>query len=256
QQTGGGTSCGEFAWKVDDAAPNGGYDTSTNQYGNTPVLNGPTITFSNSDSQTFDWVISAGYTVCAVIVKASTYALVYNSDPAASSDTGLYSPTNPNNGNLFDISHVSLVFSEADGGQCYEEETAWAEGDRYVNRGNWAMNVPYAGEEKTVDLIADFTNYVDAGDVTFSAPVAGVVTITINLTGGAIFYYDGASERADENLKIQDYDKAPNKTPKIGLFDHKWTFDVGTTTATVQVPQNNFYGIHVDLALVVDCSTP
>ena len=78
----------------------------------------------------------------------------------------------------------------------------------------------------------------------------------LNLTGGAIFYYDGASERADENLKIQDYDKAPNKTPKIGLFDHKWTFDVGTTTATVQIPQNNFYGIHVDLALVVDCSTP
>jgi hypothetical protein len=115
------------------------------------------------------------------------------------------------------------------------------------------MYTPYTGEEKTADPIADYTNYVDAGDVTFSAPVNGEVTITITLTGGAIFYYDANDVFFDDNLKIQDYSAAPKKTPKVGLFAWKWQIDVGATTATVVVPVKNFYGVHLDLALPVLC---
>jgi hypothetical protein len=258
EQAGG---CGDFAWKVDASAPDGDYDTSTDQYGNIPVVGGPTITISNSDGQIFDWSISEGYEVCAVIVKASTKALVYNYPDGSSSDTDLNSVVKTEavydeNGNLitpetyYDVSHVTFCFNKTDGGDCYQEETAWAAGNRYTQRGNWATYTPYPGDGNSVNIFAGKTTLV--GTATFADNGDNTVTITIDLTGGAIFYYDLNDLVADENLKVQNYDTAPSGNPSPGTFDSKATFDVGSTSGSIIVPLNNFYGIHLDIA--VDCS--
>lgn len=224
----------EFAYKVDNPAENGDYGPE----------DGQTITIWGSDGYQFNWDVSP-YPLGAVMVKAGTGYLVYEY-ASALGDTELVAPEGKQ------VSHVSFCWNISE--MCYEEETAWAEGDRYVKRGNWAMYVDYYGEEKTVRIIADYSNYVDIGTATFSAPDEdGMVTITINLTGGAIFYYDLNDPYYDDNLKIQDYDAAPKKTPRPGRFAWKWQIPTGATTATVTVPLNNFYGVHMDVALPVPC---
>lgn len=48
-----------------------------------------------------------------------------------------------------------------------------------------------------------------------------------------------------ENVKIQDYDAAPSGNPNPGQFAHK--AQAGSSPFTIAVPENAFYGIHVDL---------
>jgi len=116
-------------------------------------------------------------------------------------------------------------------------ETAWGAGDRYEDPGNWATFTSYTGVAKTVTLFAGQT--LDAGTVAFSAPVGGVVTITITLNPGWRF--------ADvaENVKIQDYAAAPSGNPAIGLFAHKG--DATSSPFSIEVPENGFYGVHADV---------
>lgn len=130
---------------------------------------------------------------------------------------------------------------------CYEfvGETAWAAGIRYVRRGNWATYTPYV-PNSTVILYAGQT--INVGSVHFSAPVAGKVTITINLTGSWEF-----APRA-ENVKIQDYATAPSGNPAPGLFAWKGT-GVGQTFS-IEVPVNNFYGVHVDVGYWMQVACP
>jgi hypothetical protein len=227
--------CGAFAYKVDEWDEDKGMDGTYTHVG-------ATITISNSNGKTFDWSISAGYTVCKVIVKASTGALIYSYEDATS-DAGLVAPEGK------DISHVTFCFNETDA--CYEEESAWAEGDRYVKKGNWAMYVKYEGVAKSVRIIADFTNYVHIGTATFSAPDGnGKITIEITLIDGAIFYYDLNDPLYDNNLKIQGYSSAPTKTPSPGSFAYKYRVDPGSSTYTTPlIPRSNFYGVHLDVAL-------
>jgi hypothetical protein len=118
--------------------------------------------------------------------------------------------------------------------------TAWAaNGDEpgqlpvYPGGGNWATYVEYFGAQKTVSFFAGQTHYV--GTVTFSAPVDGMVTITVNL--------ENASFKAGEVLAVQDYATAPiNVNTAPGQFDHK--VDATGTTAQIVVPANNFYIVH------------
>jgi hypothetical protein len=117
-----------------------------------------------------------------------------------------------------------------------KDETAWADGDRYVKRGNWATYTAYNGVEKTVTLFAGQT--YDIGSVTFSAPSSGFVTITIELNEF------GAFQNTKENVKIEGYTKAPSKNPAPGRFTYKG-HAVGSTYEIV-VPVYNFYGVHVD----------
>jgi len=115
-------------------------------------------------------------------------------------------------------------------------ETAWADGLRYVQQGNWATYTPYEGSFKQVALFAG--QDINIGLVTFSAPVNGMVTISIDLNS------NGGFQNVAENVKIQDYEYAPMGNPSIGLFDYK-----GTATGysfSIEVPFNNFYGVHVD----------
>jgi hypothetical protein len=130
--------------------------------------------------------------------------------------------------------------------QCYvfDGETAWAaNGDkplelRYTKRGNWATYVKYEGA-KTTTLFAGQT--IDVGSVGFSAPVDGNVTITVELNDPWEF------EDVLENLKVQDYKKAPSGNPEPGLFAHKKTCDAASSSCSIVVPVNNFYGVHVNV---------
>jgi hypothetical protein len=129
-----------------------------------------------------------------------------------------------------------LVIAEAG---TWVRETAWADGLLYNDDGpgNWATYTPYSGVPATVTLYAGQT--MPAGTVQFSAPVGGEVTITITLNTGWRFYDDA------ENVKIQDYAVAPSGNPSPGQFATKG-YATGSSFS-INVPQNNFYGVHVDV---------
>jgi uncharacterized repeat protein (TIGR01451 family) len=124
-----------------------------------------------------------------------------------------------------------------------DDETAWASNELGVplvlpfnpgGTGNWATYVEYLGAEKLVTFYADQTT--DVGTVHFSAPVGGMVTITIMLTGGATFA-DGSV------VAVQDYSSAPSGNPSPGQFDYKESPD-SPTMHTITVPENNYYAVH------------
>ncbi len=125
----------------------------------------------------------------------------------------------------------------------WKEETAWAAGSRYVQPGNWATYTPYVAGS-TVDLLAGQT--MQAGAVYFSALEGGMVTIAILLNGGWRFAPDNP-----ESVKVQDYTDAPSGNPAPGQFDHK-AADIAGSFAVMVVPENNFYGIHVDVEWLVE----
>ncbi len=126
--------------------------------------------------------------------------------------------------------------------RCYQDETAWVFGPRYVNQGNWATYTPYDGTAKTETIYAGQT--YEAGTATFSAAVGGQVTITITLNSNFIF------QNGTELIKIQGYNTTPpSSNPAPGQFT---TFK-GTST-TITVPQYAFYGIHLDVKRQVPCN--
>lgn len=174
-----------------------------------------------------------------MIVKGSNAANVYCYEGGSTSDTGLFAPTSTNRkGKIIQhaISHVTFCYNPP---ECkWVGETAWAAGDRYVTKGNWAMYVAYNGVEKTVDLIAG-QNMV-AGEVSFSKADNGNVTITITLKDGWRF-----DPNTNESVKIQDYSEAPISNPNPGGFAHKG--DAEASPFSITVPKNNYYGVHVDV---------
>ena len=126
----------------------------------------------------------------------------------------------------------------------WEGETAWADGLPYNEdgKGNWATYTPYDEAGFGVPLYAGQT--MEAGTVEFSEPDNGSVVITIQLNEGWQFKDSGA------NVKIQDYDSAPSGNPSPGQFD--WKGDATGSSFEIEVPENSFYGVHVD---VERCST-
>jgi len=129
-----------------------------------------------------------------------------------------------------------IITPEPEPNCTWNDETAWSAGTRYVKKGNWATYTSYNGVEETVILFAGQTNNI--GNVTFSAPVDGNITITIELNEFGEF------QNVSENVKIQDYSTAPTKNPKPGQFDYK--AEASGSTFEIVVPVNNFYGVHID----------
>ncbi len=176
-----------------------------------------------------------------MIVKGSNAANVYCYDPPVYGDTELIAPTKYNKktgkpDGTYAISHVTFCYNPP---ECeWIGETAWATGDRYVTKGNWATYVTYEGVEKKVDLIAG-QNMV-AGEVSFSKADNGNVTITITLKDGWRF-----DPNTNESVKIQDYSEAPISNPNPGGFAHKG--DAEASPFSITVPKNNYYGVHVDV---------
>lgn len=225
------------------------------------------ITLSNATRYKFNWA-SDPYAIGAVVVQGGPkdniyfYAHpVYNlTGEALMEDTDLVPYDQGGKGKKESISHLNFCWNKTDDNgydQCYKEETAWASnGDEhgeisYIEASQWATYVEYFKVEKTVSLFAGRT--IAAGSVTFSEPVGGMVTITVNLDNGFVFYFDLADDEEDDNLKVQDYAEAPEGNPAIGLFDWKTFIPAGSTTGSIIVPANNYYGVHLDVAQLVDC---
>lgn len=249
---GGNRTCDEVAAAFD---VNGGFEFSSdrvNYEGGSFQGSFPAVFDVSTDGTYVSWSITppAGFCVVnvAVIVKGSDDANVYFYGEGLTSDAGLAAPINAS-GKPAGLSNLTFCYNlePCNGGDCYEGETAWAANGntpgslRYTPRGNWATYVKYEGAAKTVTLFAGQT--INAGTVYFSAPVNGEVTISISLADGFRL-----AEGEVESVKIQDYASAPSGNPAPGLFAYKGS------SFTVTVPQNNFYGVHVDVERKVECT--
>lgn len=219
-----------------DVAPPLGYPAEGAPNGTIVTPDGASITISGSNGSTFNW--SSTWPVCAVIVKASTKALVYYYD-GSYGDTGLWAPENK------EVSHVTFCYSEPE--LCYEwkEETAWGgnlEGPIPINpktkkpAGAWWFLYDGVGEET---LWAG--QFMNAGTVELIGS-----DIVITLAEG--WYL----QDVDEPVKIQGYNTGgiPAARPAAGLFT---TYKGDALTIPVDV--FDFYAIHLDVMkkIVVDC---
>ena len=120
---------------------------------------------------------------------------------------------------------------------CYQEESAWAAGVRYVSRGNWATVTPYPAG--TVNVWAGQNKL--AGTATFSAITNGKVTISIKLDA------NWSLQEVSNPVKIMGYSTQPSGNPSPGRFTSKGS------SLTVTLDAANYYGIHLDVREAVEC---
>ena len=215
------------------------------------------ITILNSTGYKFDWSADPN-PIGAVIVKASTTAQFYEYSPQVFSDTELMSPVNYKNGKQYAISHVTFCWNPEED-MCYQKETAWADGTRYVDPGNWATYTPYPTDPVT--FFAGQT--IEAGIVSFSEVVDGKITITVDLNEGWSFaYIDEEGTKFTESLHIEGYTSVPGaKNPAPGKFVYKFK-EMGNL-AVVEVPAGvyvgdtfvdyMYFGVHAAVQKVVPC---
>jgi len=87
-------------FKIEPGPFAGTYDINGNSIDDT--------TITSADDVFFDWTSTIG--IDAVIVKGGPNANAYIYNPESFGDTGLHSPINANNGEPFEISHISFCF--------------------------------------------------------------------------------------------------------------------------------------------------
>lgn len=211
---------------------------------------------------------AAGYSYSPIVQKPSGN----NTDPVSATakqlsfgqdgtlfaqSGGIYWSVNPATGalgNAFDIpSGAPISMSDLASGLdcsvpvCFESETAWADGERYTKRGNWATYTPFS-DGSIVDIFAG--RDIPAGQVTLEAMPGNSVKITIELQNGFVFSQAEESGAAvGENLHVQGYPTAPWGNPAPGQFEYK-SLESGVE-AEIIVDAASYYGIH----LVVDDTT-
>ena len=131
---------------------------------------------------------------------------------------------------------VVLIYDEFD--EVIQEETAWGEGDRFVDKGNWAMYFMYTiqecvvevcGEELEIDLVAGQT--MDAGSVTIWNNEE-YLYITYSVTGDWLI----AETQAEVVKSVDDFPTTPGGNPQIGLFTYKTEHDPEVTEFTYVIP--------------------
>lgn len=131
----------------------------------------------------------------------------------------------------------------------YTEETAWAAGKRYVDKGNWATYTTYEAG-KTVNLIAGQDINNPAGTVTFTT-IGEKIIIKIKLENIWLL------QDVNEPIKIQGYNAEPPKVnPAPGQFTTykgKANYIEADEAWVVEVPKFNYYGIHVDVLMKTPC---
>ncbi len=206
----------------------------------------PTGFTINTNGTTVSWSFVPPAGKClesiAFIVKGSNDANIYVYGPDRYSDSGLASPVNASGGSA-GLSNLTICYTlrDCDTPVCYEGETAWGAGTRYVSRGNWATYSTNTALESGVTLFAGQT--MAAGTVKKTGS-----DITITLNPGWRF------ASGDENVKIQHYTSKPAASnPAPGQFATK-----GSATEspfTITVPDGKFYGVHVDVERIVTCPT-
>lgn len=150
------------------------------------------------------------------------------------------SANSPTGGGCFGLNDPNYSFSRTcvvDLPKCYQEDTGWAAGTRYVSRGNWATFTPYT--TNIVNVYAGQNKW--AGIVKMSLVTNGNVTITITLNEG------WSLQEVTNPVKIQGYTTPPSGNPSPGRFASKGS------SLVVTLPAANFYGIHLDVRQSVDC---
>lgn len=189
------------------------------------------------------WSFDGGGVWCldgiSVIVKGGNAANVYTYPAGVSEDSGLASPENASGGPA-GLSNLTLCYNliRCDEEECYQDETAWAAGSRYVTKGNWATFTSKSAG--VVVLYAGQT--LPAGSVALTINGDGTVSIAISLNEG------WSLQDVDEPVKIQGYASAPSGNPSPGLFTTYKGDDL-----LITVPEYGYYGIHVDVRKVVEC---
>jgi len=198
-----------------------------------------------TDGKFVSWSFNGGGVWCldgiSVIVKGSNAANVYTYPADVTSDSGLASPVNASGGPA-GLSNLTLCYNlrRCEEEVCYQDETAWTQGTKYVSKGNWATYT--AKNAGTVTLYAGQT--LPAGSATLTVNPDLTVTIAITLNAG------WSLQDVNEPVKIQGYGIAPTGNPSPGLFT---TYKGEDLSVTVPGPAFNFYGIHLDVRKVVDC---
>ena len=132
-------------------------------------------------------------------------------------------------------------------------ETAWADGPRYVEQGNWATYTEFAADD-VVNIYAGQTELI--GTVIMS--MAEAIDSEGNPTGeyfqDLLFeLVDGwVLEDVEENVKIQGYmDVPPADNPAPGQFTYKYSlggitsWGIGFSTEV----QYTYFGIHLDVEI-------
>lgn len=120
-----------------------------------------TVTIT-SDGYYFDW--SSTLTIDAVIVKGGPNANAYVYVPEDNADTNLHSPVNPNNGQVFAISHIEFCYD-------YEVTVTKTAETTYTRTYKWDITkdpngnyVGFVGDSWThkYDITVDQTGYTDS----------------------------------------------------------------------------------------------
>lgn len=146
----------DFGYKPQpEPPPSGTYDFPD-------FINTVTIT---SDGTYFDWVSTLG--IDAVIVKGGPNANVYTYDPPAEafSDTGLFSPINPNNNQPYTISHIEFCYDyEVDVSKTadttFTRTFDWTI-EKTVTPANWALFTGDSGTSQYAVTVTK-TGYTDS----------------------------------------------------------------------------------------------
>lgn len=123
---------------------------------------------------------------------------------------------------------------------CYGNESAWADGERYNERGNWATYLTFNGDTSSAVLFAGRQH--EAGTVIIEANNNGHAEINITLNEG------WELQEGAETVKIQGYDQAPSGNPAPGRFNTYKGDEINIT-----VPAYNYYGVHLDVRRQTEC---
>jgi uncharacterized protein YaiE (UPF0345 family) len=240
-----------------------------------------------TDGTNVTWSFTApeGYCLAnmAVIVKGSADANVYFYGSELYGDSGLASPVNAS-GSSAGLSNLTFCYNLV---PCETEcewigETAWAAGERYTKRGNWATYTAYQ-TSSGADCIGCYQQFdpeifCSSRDTECREELAALLAACLaaceaSSGGSSIVLYAGQSMEAGtisfsavnngsvtititlnagwrfknsaENVKVQDYATAPSGNPSPGLF--LWKEYATGSTYSFDVPANSFYGIHVDV---------
>jgi hypothetical protein len=224
---GGNRTCAEVS-----AAFGFSFDFSSGNISGDARLNGTAgpITWT-SDGTYIAWESTVPVKV-AFIVKGGNDANVYFYGDCTEGDSGLASPPNAS-GNPAGLSNITICWTLCETDECFKGETAF--GGNYAGGGPawWfyydtqgpAVQKIYAGQKE----VAGASVKVEGGKM------------YINLGGMAL-------QTGNETVKVQGYDKLPNRRPAAGLFKTYKGTDLEFSVAGFR-----YYVIHLDVMVPYNC---
>ncbi|MBD3288769.1 hypothetical protein GF337_08210, partial [candidate division KSB1 bacterium] len=186
--------------------------------GTYPYPNDPSNSITiNSDGTNFSW--TSTLPVCCVIVKGGPNANVYVYDPKSYGDNDLHAPTNPNNGRLYEISHIEFCYDEA---QQLDEKMKLTSMCHTGDVGTMRLRNPNDHDiEATWQLYGSSTGgtvtALANSDTFFDVPWPGTIVVNYMLNGSQ-----------EQTTKAQNNTECEPPDEKMKLTSMCHTGDVGT----------------------------